>query len=270
MKTLQFLTCLFLISSILIACKSDDEASVKQPSTPSPSNQPTLSWVDNMSDGFANGWNQDLSGGGKWQFDAVEKLNWSIINNSNNQATGRAEVSRRLTTFTNTDKLVTVKGKFKMAFTAEDNKPNEGGWVIQTMAWGYRDPNDSIVYKPLVVARILADRVDYLVYDYIWDSPNKTYRPKTGFPVSRIVRNAITAGQTFELALTINFSKNSTGYVKANLNGVDIPAANYVGATYPAIFPQANVQWKGGTYSSYQGEHYSKIGVYYLATDQPQ
>lgn len=259
---------LTIVSLFAIACGKDNTEPVKPaPVTPTP----TFSFIDLMSDGFDVRWNQDLSGGGRFIFDGPQGVFYAAINNATASATGRAEVSRRLTAFTNADKKVIIKGKYLMALTAEDNKPNEGGWVLQTLAWGYKDPRDSTVYKPLVVARIRPNLVDYLVYDYDWNATNRSYQPKSGFPVSRTIKAESTFGKTYEIQLTINFSKNqSTGYVRANLNGADVPSANYVGATYPSIFPDAFVQWKGGCYSSFAGIFNSKIGLYYLATDQPQ
>lgn len=272
MKVLNYCFLIALASTVLLSCKKDEAGMTSQQGTPSAKNTAKIQWTDFMNDGFAAGWNQDVSANASWWLQTSTGIYWSIINNPSSTVRGRAEVSRKLTNFSGTDKTVIVKGKFKMETLADGGKPNEGGWILQTMAWSFKDPNDSTVYKPLVVARMLPTKVDYLVYDYQWNATNKTYEPKTGYPISKVVTTGTMAGQTIELALTIKLSRGSTGSVRANLNGTNITSADYNGQTYPSIFPYANtqIQWKGGCYSSYEGEHYSKIGVYYLYTDQPQ
>jgi hypothetical protein len=259
------------MSTAMVSCKKES-AVVSTATNSSTKNASSVLWTDFMNDGFDSGWAIDLGPNSSWWLQTATGIYWSIINNPPGTGIGRAEVSRKLTNYTGVDKTVIVKGKFKMETTADGGKFNEGGWILQTMAWGFKDPRDSVVYKPLVVARMLPDRVDYLVYDYVWNATGKKFEPKTGFPVQRIVKSANMAGQTIELALTIKFNRGTSGSVRANLDGVNITSANYDGVTYPSIFPYTNtqVQWKGGCYSSYPGEHYSKIGVYYLYTDQAQ
>lgn len=253
---------------LFTACKKDQDkvpASSRVINTAGLKHGTTL-WTDFMTDNFDAGWTIDTSAG-HWWWQSAAGINWAIVHASSTAQKGRAEVHRPLFTFNGTDHSVIIKGKFKMETTA-DGYTNDGGWIMQTMAWSFKDASGTTQYKPLVVARMLANTVDYLVYDYVWDSAGNP-AVKSGYPIVKTVMSGAMAGQTIELALTINFSRGSTGSVVANLNGTDITSANYSGATYPSIFPYSSqeIEWKGGSYSSYYGTNNSKIGVYYLYTN---
>lgn len=266
MKTKGILILSMSLAALVASCKKNDSKIVNDDSKPKARE---VKWTDFMSDNFAAGWSVDTEAG-HWWWQSATGINWAIVDSKSKTTKGRAEVSRKLTNFNGTDKQVIVKGKFKMETTADGNI-NDGGWILQTMAWSFTSPAGKKEYKPLVVARMLNGAVDYLVYDYVWDTGgNPTL--KSGYPIVKNLLTASMPGQTIELALTINLSTGSTGYVKANLNGTNITSADYYGLTYPTIFPTANqqIQWKGGCYSSYYGTNHSKIGVYYLYTDQSQ
>ncbi|MBD2723105.1 hypothetical protein [Hymenobacter armeniacus] len=263
MNVLKKLTPLALAA--LTTFSSCERSAEPAPRTAAPQGPLTQNTTDFMTDDFDAGWTKDLEGG-SWWWQSAAGINWAIIHSTATQK-GRAEVSRFLTRYNGVDNTVTIKGKFKMETTA-DGYENLGGWILQSMAWSFQDPAGVTQYKPLVVARMLKDRVDYLVYDYEWDANNHPV-PKPGYPIIKNLKTGVMAGQTIELALKINFSKGSTGFVQANLDGVNMTAANYSGVTYPTIFPSANqqIQWKGGCYASYVGAHNAKIGLYYLYTD---
>ena len=253
----------------LCSCEKKNDTKLNQ-ELPKPEVNPnTVLWTDFMSDNFNSGWDYDTEAG-NWWWQSATGINWAIVHSTDITAKGRAEVSRKLTTFNGIDKEVIVKGKFKMETTA-DGFVNDGGWILQTMAWSFTAPSGKKEYKPLVVARMLKDKLQYLVYDYVWDTGGNPI-VKPNFPIIKDLLVSPMAGQTIELALTINLSSSSTGYVKANLNGANIASADYFGKTYPSIFPTQNqqIQWKGGCYSSYYGTNHSKIGVYYLYTNQLQ
>ncbi|WP_304064224.1 hypothetical protein [Pedobacter glucosidilyticus] len=270
LKQASYLAAAILFS--LSACEKSESVAVKEEKLPKtkPGNNNQVLWTDFMNDGFDTGWTQDVENGGSWWLQTSTGINWAIVHNTTPNVKGRAEVSRRLTYYTGVDKTVIVKGKFKLETTA-DGFTNTGGWILQTMAWSFTAPSGKKEYKPLVVARMLPNALEYLVYDYVWDAGGNPV-VKSGFPIVRTVSAANMLGQTVELALTIKFSNTSTGSVRANLNGTNVTAANYDGITYPTIFPTANqqIQWKGGNYPSYPGTAHSKIGVFYLYTDQAQ
>lgn len=227
---------------------------------------PKVSWTDFMNDNFDSGWNIDAKEGGSWWLQSSTGINWAIIH-ANADQRGRAEVDRFLTRFNGNDQIVTIKGKFKMETTA-DGHENKGGWIMQTMAWSFTDPAGVKQYKPLVAARMREASLDYLVYDYIWTSDGHP-QVKQGYPIVKTIETGAMAGRTVELALKIKISNGSTGFVKPNLDGVNITSADYSGKTYPTIFPTADqqIQWKGGCYAAWEGVHHAKIGVYYLYTD---
>lgn len=261
---------LIILAGFVLAftsCKKKSNIEIEKPISRPLTN--TLLWTDFMSDNFNSGWTFDTEAG-NWWWESSTGINWAIVHSTSTATKGRAEVSRKLTNFNGSDKEVIVKGKFKMETTA-DGFTNDGGWILQTMAWSFTAPSGKKEYKPLVVARMLNDKLQYLVYDYIWDAGGNPI-VKANFPVIKNILVAPMAGETIELALTINLSNGASGYVKANLNGTNITSADYFGKTYPTIFPTANqqIQWKGGSYSSYYGTNHSKIGVYYLYTNQAQ
>lgn len=258
-----------VIISVSSCKKTETPIAVKEEKPALPNDSKAL-WTDFMNDGFASGWAQDVENGGSWWLQTSTGINWAIVHNTVDSVKGRAEVSRRLTYYNGVDKTVIVKGKFKLETTA-DGYANTGGWILQTMAWSFTAPSGKKEYKPLVVARLLSNSVQYLVYDYVWDAGGNPAL-KQGYPIVKTVYSGNMLGQTIELALTIKFNNGTTGSVRANLNGTNITAANYDGRTYPSIFPTSNqqIQWKGGNYPSYPGTAHSKIGVYYLYTDQTQ
>ncbi len=264
MKKLKRLNIAFLIVlfAVLSCKKGSNPITDNNKEKDSPSQK--VQWTDFMNNNFDTGWGTEVEAG-QWWWQSSAGINWAIVEATNSSQKGRVEVSRDIFNFTG-DRTVTIKGKFKMETTADGGFPNQGGWVMQTMAWHFTDPSGTVQYKPMVVLQMLPSGLYYLVYDYYFDSSGNP-QVKSGYPIQKTILSSTMAGQTEEVALKIKFSKTSAGSVEPWLNGSWVTAANYSGVTYPPAFPNSRVKWKGGCYASHYGSHHAKIGLYYLYTD---
>ncbi len=236
-----------------------------------PGNYPadSIRWINDMANDFADIWTKEEDGG-QWFHDAERGINWADVHNTDSSQKGRVEVFRPWVMFQGEDIVHTIKGKFTMDEIASGQE-NQGGWVMQTMAWNITNLAGNREYKPLIVARIRANQVDYLVYDFEWNPARQRFTSKPGFPVSMVLETGPQTGKTHDITLQIKFSRTETGFVRATLNGERIHEADYNGVTYPSAIPYMNqrIFWKAGCYASYEGIHYGRIGIHYLATDVP-
>lgn len=264
-KTILIVLC-FYVSFVKCSQQKNDE--IEKEMLTERLDTPTNSdYYDYMDDGFDDIWTLEETGG-NWWLEQSTGINWAIVHNTDVNQKGRVEAFRPWVTYNGSDITQVIAGKFTMA-TMADNYVNQGGWVMQTMAWNFVNPAGLREYKPLIVIRILPDKVDYLVYDYLWNANTGQYNVKSGYPISKLLEDGSQLGKTHTIKLRIKFNRGQWGFVQAWLDGIRIDSADYSGVTYPPALPYNNISiyWKTGCYSSYYGVHHAKIGIGYVYTD---